>query len=410
MHAKFILAKAITASESVNAEGNYAESARICDALRLRTSEENLTKIIDETSAVGAREIRAEVLLLRAETRRLLGDNEAADGDVLAAREALPNGPLALCAHARILLRKGAREPAIMELREAITASNRRQDTIYLLASTLQAGSDAVEREEAARLFIELANRDDLQPVGLREHVIWSALEVLGDLGRLDQGIDFLSWIPERSISPTANAAYHAKLALMNGRRDCALRYADEAIVSASQSTGDEDIRILGMLLTELSRHKDALPFLQRVASRKTLNLDTRRLLDCATRLGRHDVILEVCGQLRAAGVEDADLVSHEATIQLLYDPDRAIDLLQQYLARHPDGRVIRLQLSSFALQLGKKELIEADRAMLPRPEEVPSSCWPLIVRVMGVGGNPTGALDYAYQLLREHFSESEAH
>jgi tetratricopeptide (TPR) repeat protein len=375
-----------------------------------RTSEKNLTKIIEEATGDVAREVKAEALLLRAETRRLLGESEAADGDLMDARESLPSDPSVLREHAKMLLRKGERRRALAELREAVTISERRQDTIILLAATLETSPDAIEREEAARLFIELAERPELQPAGLREQIIWSALELLGDLIHLNQGEDFLSQIPNGSISPTASATFRSKLAAVSNRSDDAFRHADEAIASVSQSTGDEDIRILGTLLVELGRQKDALPLWLRVASRKTLDLDTRRLLDCATRLKRHDVILEVCEQLRAAGVDDADLVSHEAAIRRMYDPDGAVDLLEQYLSTHPDARMIRLQLSSFGLQLGRMELIESDPAMLPRPEETSSSQWPLVVRVMVDGGNPTGALSYAYALLREHFSEPDAH
>src|SRR5208282_2984789 len=123
---------------------------------------------------------KVQALLVRSETRRLLGENAAADGDISAAREILPNEPSVLCEHARILLNRDDRQHGIAELRQAVAFSDQRQDTVMCLAVALGAGSDAGEREEAARLFIEVAERPGLLPAGVREHAIWSALRLIG--------------------------------------------------------------------------------------------------------------------------------------------------------------------------------------------------------------------------------------
>jgi tetratricopeptide (TPR) repeat protein len=300
-----------------------------------------LTEVIDALGATAARETKVRALLVRSETRLLLGENTAADADISAAREILPNEPSVLCEHARILLNRSARQHGIEELRQAVALSERRHDTVMCLAVALSAGSDPGEREEAVRLFFELAARPGQLPPGVREHAISSALLLIEDLKSL-QNCDFLSEIPSSSISPTASAAFRSKLALVRGKKDEASRYADEAIASIVESTTRTDIRILATLLSDLGRQNDALKLWQRIADCKSLNIDTCNLLDCATRLARHGVTLEVCEQLRIAGVDDADLVSHEAAVRFIYEPDRAIELLQQYFRRNRRGNFLR--------------------------------------------------------------------
>lgn len=409
-HAKLVLAQSILAAESLKAEGSYGESALIDDPSRIKVAEQKLTEVIDALGDDPVLEIKVRALLGRSETRRFLGENELADTDILAAREILPNDPSVLCEHARILLNNDERQSGIAELRQAVTTSNHRQDTVMCLAVALAAGLDMSEREEAVRLFTELAGRPELVPPGVREHAMWTALQLIGNLNTSLPHSDILSQIPKGSISPTAAAAFCSKLALVRGQKDEASRYANEAIAAIVDSTTRTDVRILATLLSDLGRHNDALKLWQRIADYKSLNIDTRSLLDCATRLARHDVTLKTCEHLRIAGVDDADLVSHEAAVRVFYEPDRALEILQAHLTRHNDARSIRLQMFSYAIQLGKEELIKADRALLPAPEEVSALHWPLVVRVMVAGGNPTGALQYAYELLRNHYSEAEAH
>lgn len=394
----------------IRAKGTNRESQHSADPSRLRLAEQKLSEVILALRGNATRESKVRALLLRSEARRLLGENDRADDDISVAREIVPNEPTVLCEHARILLNNDDRQRAISELREAVTISDRRHDMIICLAEALAAGSDQGERQEAVRLFAELATHPGPLPNGLREHAGWFALQVIEELNTALPEGDFLSRIPKDSISLTVARAFRAKLFFVRQEKDEATRFADEAIASVVESTTTTDLRILASLLSDLGRYNDALKLWQRISDPRRLNTDTYNLLDCAGRLGKHDVILKICDQLRIAGVDDADLVSREAAIRLVYEPDKAIEILQQYLVRHNDARAIRLQLSSYAIQLGKEELIQADRASLPEPEEISASYWPLVVQVMIAGGNPQGALQYAYELLRQHFSETEAH
>jgi len=408
-HARIIGAQATLRSELTKGQWD-GELPRVCDMRRLRFAEASLSIAIEQAKSDHTLEATAEGLLLRAEIRRVLGDSDDADSDVKAASQVLPNDPSVLRDHARLLLANGDRQGALSDLRQALQVSGGREDVAVLLATTLRSGGDLVERQEAGRLLMKVAELGHLQPEGFREHVIWAVLETLGeDAGAVQSG-EFVSRLPKMAVSAMAMATFRAKNSLLQENREEAIRHADEAMGLLNDSSKSEDIRILGLLLAELGRHKDALPVWQRIASRTSLTSDTRRLIDCAARLKRHDVILDVCRALRSSGFEDESLLSHEASILQTYDPDGAVAILDQYLTRHPNANLIRLQRSALGLQLGRKDLVDARTDMAPQPEEIPSGNWPLAVRVMVEGGNADGALKYAYQLLREHFSEPDAH
>ena len=408
-HPRILFAQAILRKELAKVQWD-SDLAPICDKGRLRHAEIELTKAIEQANPEGASDIKAEALLLRAEVRKALGDSANADQDVRTVWGILPKDPSVLRDHARLMLADGHRERGVSELRQALAASERREDIALFLAVTLRAGTDPAERQEALQLLTEVAERKNVQPEGFRERVIWTALEALAEEGRTGEGLEFLSRIPKESISKMASATFRARLSLLQGNREESFKHADEAIALVADFSKPEDIRILGHQLSELGRYKDALPLWQRIASRTSLTSDTRRLIDCASRLKRHDVILSVCRDLRSSGFEDEDLLSHEVSILQSYDPEAAVSILQEYLAHHPQARLIRLQLSALGLQLDRKDLIAASIDMLPRPEDVPPPNWPLVVRVMIEGGNANGAVEYAYDLLRGHFSEPDAH
>lgn len=407
---KILLAQCIFHSELLKTQCDYIEWPQVCDLSRLREAEAILSKAVDQAQSVGPKSFKAGALLLRAEIRRILGEIDKADDDVVGAWQCLPTNASVVRDHARLLMRSGDRQRGILELRQAIAISEGREDLTILLASTLLSGSEPGEQQEGTQLLVDLAKRVSHLPQGLREDAIWSALEGLSRIRRLEEGRDLLSRIPDASISEAALATFQSKFELLAGHLEEAHRHANEAIRSLATSVSREDIRILGSLLMELGRYSDALPLWNRIASPRQLTLSTRRLMECAERLKRHDVIMEVCGKLRDAGIENEELLSYEGSIRQLYDPETAVELLQQYLARHPDAKRIRLQLSALGLYLARKDLITTKVEMMPRPDEVPSSNWPLIVRVMVEGGNPNDALAYSYDLLRQHFSEPHAH
>src|SRR5207253_1970739 len=107
-----------------------------------------------------------------------------------------------------------------------------------------------------------------------------------------------------------------------------------------------------------LKRDEDALPLIERCVSPGEFDVDTRRLLDCATRLKRHEIVLRVCRELREAGVKDRRLLDTEVNLQQFYDPPKAIGLLEAFLREHPEDKLARLRLTTLALHFERPDLV----------------------------------------------------
>jgi len=135
-----------------------------------------------------------------------------------------------------------------------------------------------------------------------------------------------------------------------------------------------------------------------------------RRLLECATRLGRNEVVLEVCRKLRADGALVEGAFEFELEILERHDLQSAIHLLDQYLEVHPGDRVMKLRRSAAAHALGHHDQAAAEPEDMPSAREVLPSLGRIAVNLMREGGRPNEALSYAYELLRRHPSDPDAH
>jgi hypothetical protein len=195
-----------------------------------------------------------------------------------------------------------------------------------------------------------------------------------------------------------------------SGEKETASALATQALAATTADASRDEIRTVAQFLAELGRHREALPLWEKLASPARLGYDTTRLIDCQIRLGEHGRFLKVCEQLRLNSVFDPHLIEVEAGIRAHYDMERTIALLRDYIARSPEDRGARLQLSVIGMQLGRPELITSDPGLMPLPENTEPQNWKTIVLVMRHGGHLWEALRFAYRLLRENFGNIEAH
>src|SRR5262249_42699264 len=91
---------------------------------------------------------------------------------------------------------------------------------------------------------------------------------------------------------------------------------------------------------------------------------------------------------------------------------DEAVALMQEYLRSPSDedlARVFRVRLSLIGLRLRKPDLVESDPGKLPPPgfKLVVIGC--ATACVLKHGPRPEEGVKYAYELVRQHFSEPEA-
>ena len=165
-------------------------------------------------------------------------------------------------------------------------------------------------------------------------------------------------------------------------------------------------MRLVAVLLNDLGQYSDALPLWQRVGFHATINYDTQELINCAGRLGQDGLLLDLCAKLRESGIEDQQLLRLEIDLLQRYDVEKAIQLIHEYLGKHPRDRSVRLRLSVIGLQHGRPDLVSARLDDVPPAESISPNEGILAVWVLRMGNNPDEALRYAYRLLRAHYGD----
>src|SRR5208337_634203 len=201
-----------------------------------------------------------------------------------------------------------------------------------------------------------------------------------------------------------------ANLRLAQGKFDQASKLADEALSGLTPDIGPDNRRKLAALLHDLGRYRDALPLWQALAPAGTAGTDTRRLLDCASRLGREDIVEDISRQLHPEKAIDAGAVADQLDKLERNNPEAALTELEDMLSAHPDDRVLKLRRSIVAARLGKADLVVADPNAMPPAREIPPALGRAAVQFMRDGGRANEALAYAYELLRRQGGSVDAH
>src|SRR5262249_29129563 len=109
-------------------------------------------------------------------------------------------------------------------------------------------------------------------------------------------------------------------------------------------------------------------------------------------------------------GETDSRIILTEISVLQMYDPQEALRVAQEYLARHPDNRHVALWQSTLALRLDRRELLISDLGRLPTPDDSTPEGSGLVINILCPPDRPAEALRYAYQALRTHFDQEFAH
>ncbi|MGD1154987.1 MAG: GreA/GreB family elongation factor [Terriglobia bacterium] len=404
-----LLAKIVFKAELPQELGNYRELADRISGERLRFAEDCCNKAITRAETERFKPTKAEALIMRALVRDLLGQENDAWDDARRAYEEDPTNPLVLRQCAMISEERGRRDFAIDLLRKLVQIEKGNENS-YLLALALRHRAGSGDAEEAIRIFRRIACEVQPQAIGLRENVIQHVIDLLSKEERSGEIESFLQEVPDGSISEVATATLRGFAGRLGKDQQSAMKWAEVALSNLSESSSPHDRRRLARLFSSCGRHMEALPLWHDLAEATKLTDDTRHLIECALNLGKHDIVLTACRKLRQAGVGDGRLLDLELSLLEKYDVEAAIKLLQAHLTDHSDDRPRRLSLSVLGLRLNRKELVPRDPRMLPTPDEILPENWPALITVIREGGHINEALLCAYDLLRKHFGDVNAH
>ncbi|HWA78659.1 MAG TPA: tetratricopeptide repeat protein [Polyangiaceae bacterium] len=371
---------------------------------RLREAYECLSKSIELSKRDGVAAFQATALIERASASAFINDTPNAHRDIEEARRLAPNDTDVVLATARMEQERGNLGEAVHVLRPLVMREQSIQAS-FLLAVALWRRDSSGDRTEAIDLFARVG-RDSKAHAEVAND--WAVEGMVGQ-GRHDDArahLDSVYSAIERCLGTTLLASIDAA----EGRTEEAGKSAVAAVALVSPGTSKPTLRKLAKLLFSLGRLADSLQVWQRLLIEDAVNDDTRSLVECARRLGRERVVLDVCERARRHGIFDGFLLQCELTLLDRYDPDAALSVLEEFIRREPDNKRARLHLVNLALRLGRNDLASNHFAMLPGVMEAEVDEGAAVVAALAHMGRRGEAIEYGYDLLRRWFADHRAH
>lgn len=213
-----------------------------------------------------------------------------------------------------------------------------------------------------------------------------------------------------RETNPLVFHTLEGWLAQSEGDSETARASLRRALDALGPTARRDHIFLLAQALSSAEDDTLALPLLERCYRPGVFDDECKKLLGTAKRLERHDVSRRVCKELREAGATDPRVIETEIGVLQMYDPQEALRVASEYLAREPTNRHVALWQSALALRLDRPELVISDLSRLPAVTDVTPEGSGLVLSVLAETGQHATALRYAYDALRAHFESEFAH
>lgn len=404
-----LLGQIIVQSEYNTGHQRFGTEDSIYNPDRLREAEHALNQALGLAVINNSNAERAEALLFRGQARFFLNRKDEAFVDLEEALGFAPYNPRVIEAYVDLLTIEGKSELAVVYLRRVSPEKLSVHGRLYLGMLLLENG-DNEDRNAAKKILLSIIRSEETLPVDFREHVIEVGLQALASRNDFDAGRKLLDEAPEESISEVDFETLMAKLRVLQGQQDEALHHADKALSVMKDSTTVYEIRRLARVLFGLGRYTDALPLWQRICNPRVLSHDTKHLLDCASRLDRHDIMIETLRNLRDAGASDSTLLDTELDLLQIYDPDTAVMILNDEISQRPNDTELKLKRSVLGLALDRSDLVDGNRSAVPEPNDMNPKLALDAVRVLRESGHAKYAVQYAYQVIRYNMRDPDAH
>lgn len=350
---------------------------------------------------------KAEALVARADLYLLGGDVTKATEDAKTAYRLDRENLNVLAALAQCYLVAGALDRAIEILEEA-HARGSRPDVNHLFAKALadRSGEGDLQRAVEVAVAVDVAS--------------------LPAPTRASFAIVTVQWIAKKEdwplaqqyfekTSPSLDAATAKALngfvQLHRGEGESANRSAEDALRCVTINTDAATKEFIARLFMQLGRPADALPLYEELFDKHVPSFDAGRLIDCAARLHLDQKVLDVCDELhRRRPQPEWGFLEFEVQYLELYDKQKAIDRLEEFLHLNPGHKLAHLRLSVTAYLCRRPELIRAAMKDLPSVDELPVEYLGPTLGIMRHGEDHDLVIDYAYRFLRSHFDRQEAH
>ena len=345
-------------------------------------------------------------LVLRTDIRLLQKRTIDATEDAESAARLTTNDPAVILALAQVRFASGKTEQGIDLLAKAYQL-NQRPDIAFSYGRALQNRDQAGDADTALKVLSSISLTD--LPAELRLVTATHTLQSFAKKIAWSDAEDYICRF-ENTLARGAILVLRGYAAFYQNKKSEAETMALSAISTLAPRSPTDAKELLARLLMLLGNSSHALPIWKELFDSGAPAFNPNNLLECAAKLNRDDVVMSTCAELRARGVDDWSLVEFELQYLEKYKIDAAIESVTGFIRRHPENKLAKIRLSLIGLRLDKPDLVMNAKEDFPPVSQLPLHYAIPAVQVMKYGGNPDAALDYAYEYLREHFYEIEAH
>jgi tetratricopeptide (TPR) repeat protein len=372
----------------------------------LMSAEEACSKSVALAREERDRQIEIEGLVLRVDIRLMLGKTSEAVQDAEDAEKLGSDNPRVMLAVAQVRLASKRVDDGISVLRNAYRA-HPRPDIGFTLGRALQSRGRDNDLEDAINILLGISLQD--VPPDLRATTATQTIRCLAMKKDWARTESYLAGVSDL-LDPIVVKIIYGYLAHYQSDPQGAELRAMEAQSLLTGTIDPETKEYLAQLFMLIGRPASALPLWQDLFDRGVPSFDPGNLLNCAAKLHRDDLVMQICDQLHERGINDWHLVDFETRYLEKYKIEGAVDRLKAFVVQNPVHKLAKLRLSLIGLALDRSELVSPNAEDLPSVDELPTEYAKAAVQVMKYGGNPNGAVEYAYWFLRAHFNEIEAH
>ncbi|MCC6999702.1 MAG: hypothetical protein IT370_34180 [Deltaproteobacteria bacterium] len=377
--------------------GHRGPSAPV-DRAGLKRAESSLSVAISRCVTDEYDQEHCDAYVARSRVRFLLGDTSGELDDLEQAGRLRPNDPDVLLLRAEKLL-VGDRSRAIALIREAVGCAIDDWPALFL-AMVLE--DDVPTQVEALAIYRRLSENSRT----LGEPALVNAVKILIAQRLLD---DADSLVRAAAVSECLKRALEASVEAERGNLANAAALAERALEGMRNDEPAVARRTLAVVLGRVGHKSSALAIWRTLAVAGMKCPDTLSLIQCAHEVQDHALVLEQCRLLRENGSSDETLIEVEAGLLQFSDPRQCYNVLSEYARANPGGRMIALWLSMAAYRLGLLSEVVVDLGRLPDAAE-DLEIGRRVVRLLMDMGVFESALAHAYEILRCHWTEHEAH
>lgn len=183
-----------------------------------------------------------------------------------------------------------------------------------------------------------------------------------------------------------------------------------KALDASIQSAHPQELRVLARILVKLGDDARAVGLLEQATRPGVFDDEMKAFISCAQRLDRHDLLLRICRELRAAGEQDDQLRKLELQLLNQYAPTEALHLANEFSQSSAIPWYFIAFKNMVAARLNQLHHLNLDPSALPTPAQLSPDESNLVLLPYVTAGKYTEALKFLYAQRRLNFEDEAAH